>query len=335
VVITAASAHYLISEATSWYNITQSGQPAAFITNTSPAGVSVLTTSLPASSNGAIVVESMWAPLQVLPNYGSLQLVVDAAMQSLGMFSSIPNPVSQAYPVSMTNTWGGQYAASSVMASFTLASNGTAGITYDNSKDGGNNGGTTASLTYSYKVGTGANRLLVVNLIGDTSTSADDISSVTYAGTPLTLVKKLQSPSNNWQYVYYLLNPASGTNNVVITAASSHYLISQAASWFNVKQSAQPEAVTTNTAPATNTSITTSLTTVAPGSLVVQGVWSYGHLTAGPGSAQIITDAALDGAGIFVSGQSPVTPAGNVSMTTISDGTTSSGAIMVSFAPAP
>ena len=233
----------------------------------------------------------------------------------------------------MTNTWGGQNSASSVMASFTLASNGPAGITYDNSKDGGNNGGTTASLTYSYKVGTGANRLLVVNLIGDTS--PDDISSVTYAGTPLTLVKKVQSPSNNWQYVYYLLNPASGTNNVVITAGSVHYLISQAASWFNVKQSAQPDAVTTNTAPATNTSITTSLTTVAPGSLVVQGVWSYGHLTAGPGSAQIITDAALDGAGIFVSGQSPVTPAGNVSMTTISDGTTSSGAIMVSFAPAP
>ena len=333
VVIRAASAHYLISEASSWYNIAQSGQPGAFSTNTSPSDISVMTTSLPASSNGAIVLETMWAPPQVLPNYGSLQLIVDAAMQSLGMFSSIPNPVSQAYPVSMTNTWGGQNSASSVMVSFTLASNGTAGITYDNSKDGGNNGGTTASLTYSYKVGTGANRLLVVNLIGDTS--PDDISSVTYAGTPLTLVKKVQSPSNNWQYVYYLLNPASGTNNVVITAGSVHYLISQAASWFNVKQSAQPDAVTTNTAPAPNTSITTSLKTVAPGSLVVQGVWSYGHLTAGPGSAQIITDAALDGAGIFVSGQSPVTPAGNVSMTTISDGTTSSGAIMVSFAPAP
>ena len=333
VVITAASSHTLMSEASSWFNIAQSGQPGAFSTNTSPSDVSTMMTSLPASSNNAIVVESMWAPLQILPGNGSSELALDASMLSLGMFSSVPNPVSQAYPVSITNTWGGQFAASSIMSSFTLASNGTAGIAYDNTKDGGNNGGTTASLTYSYKEGTGSNRLLVVNLIGDTS--ADDISSVTYAGTPLTLVKKLQSPSNNWQYVYYLLNPTSGTNNVVITAGSTHYLISQAASWSNVKQSAQPDAVTTNTAPATNTSITTSLTTVAPGSLVVQGVWSYGHLTAGSGAALIITDAALDGAGIFVSGQSPVTPAGNVSMTTISDGTTSSGAIMVSFAPAP
>ena len=136
-------------------------------------------------------------------------LVVDSAFQSLGMFSSVPSPVTQAFPVSMTNTWGGQDTASSIMASFSLASNGTAGITYDNSVDGGNNGGSTASLTYSYTVGSGSNRLLVVNLIGDTS--ADDISSVTYGGTAMTLVGKVQAPSNNWQYLYYLLNPSSGS----------------------------------------------------------------------------------------------------------------------------
>ena len=249
------------------------------------------------------------------------------------MFSSVPSPVTQAFPVSMTNTWGGQGSASSIMASFSLASNGTAGITYDNSVDGGNNGGSTTSLTYSYTVGSGSNRLLVVNLIGDTS--ADDISSVTYAGTAMTLVGKVQAPSNNWQYLYYLLNPASGSNNVVITAGSSHYLISEAASWYNVKQSAQPDASTTNTAAATSTSVTTSLTTVASGSLVVQGLWSYGHLAAGAGATPILTDTAFGGAGIFVSSGSPVSPAGNVSMTTISDGTSSTGVIMASFAPAP
>ena len=190
--------------------------------------------------------------------------------------------------------------ASSIMASFSLASNGTPGITFDNSADGGNNGGSTTSLTYSYTVGSGANRLLVVNLIGDTS--ADDISSVTYDGASMTLLGKVQAPSNNWQYLYYLLNPSSGSNNVVITAGSTHYLISQAASWYNVKQSAQPDALTTNTAPAANTSITTSLTTVAAGSLVVQGLWSYGHLAAGPGATPIVIDAAIGGAGIFASG---------------------------------
>jgi hypothetical protein len=219
------------------------------------------------------------------------------------------------------------------MASFTLASNGTAGITYDNSKDGGNNGGSSASLTYSYTVGSGPNRLLVVNLTGDTS--ADDISSVIYAGTPMTLIGKVQAPSNNWQYLYYLLNPSSGSNNVVITAGSPHYLISQGASWYNVKQSAQPDASTTNTVAATNTSITTSLTTVATGSLVLQGIWSQTHPAAGAGATPILIDTAIGAAGIFASSGSPVSPAGSVTMTTISDGTLSTGVIMVSFAPAP
>lgn len=219
------------------------------------------------------------------------------------------------------------------MASFALASNGTAGITYDNSVDGGNNGGSTTSLSYSYTVGSGSNRLLVVNLVGDTS--ADDISSVTYGGASLTLINKVHAASNNWQYLYYLLNPASGTNNIVITAGSSHYLVSQAASWSDVRQSAQPEASTTNTTAVTTTAVTTSLTTVASGALVLQGIWSYGHLTAGTGATPILIDAAFGGAGIFASGNSPVAPAGSVSMTTVSDGTLSSSVIMASFAPAP
>src|ERR1700733_4087511 len=139
----------------------------------------------------------------------------------------------------------------------------------------------------------------------------------------MTIIGKVQAPSNNWQYLYYLLNPPSGSNNVVITAGSSHYLVSQAASWYNIKQAAQPDAMTTNTAAATSTAMTTSLTTLAAGSLVMQGVWAYGHLAAGPGASPILTDTAFDGAGIFASSGSPVSPAGNVSMTTISDGSLS------------
>jgi hypothetical protein len=333
VVITAGSAHDLISTASSWFNVVQTGQPEAISRNTAASGVS-LTTTLPVTSSNAIVVESMWAPLGIFPGTGSSELLTDTAFHSLGVFSTLSSPVSESYPASIQNYWGGQDSASSIMASFALASGGTTGgITYDNAADGGNNGGSTTSLTYSYTVGTGANRLLVVNLIGDTA--ADNISSVTYAGAPMTLLGKLQAPSNNFQYVYYLLNPASGSNNIVITAGTAHYLISEAASWYNVRQSAQPDAVTTNTAPTGATSMTTSLTTVASGALVVQGLWSYGHLEAGQGADAMVVDAAIGGAGIFASTASPVTPAGSVSMTTLSDGTQSSGAIMASFAPAP
>jgi hypothetical protein len=150
----------------------------------------------------------------------------------------------------------------------------------------------------------------------------------------MTLLGKVQASANDWQYLYYLVNPPSGSNSIVVTAGSPHYLISQAASWFNVAQTAQPDAFTTNTGAATSTSITTSLTTVAAGSLVVQGIWSYGHLAGGAGATPILTDTAFDGAGIFVSTGSPVSPPGNVAMTTISDGAASTGVIMASFAPA-
>jgi len=333
VVITAASAHYLLSEAASWYNVAQTGQPGASVTNAVGFPNVSITTSLPAPTNNSIVAQSTWAFTGILPDQGSTQLVEDSAFQGLGIFSSVPSPVTQAFPTSMTNTWGGQSSASSIMASFLLASNGTAGIAYDNAVDGGNNGGSTASLTYSYTVGSNSNRLLIVNLVGDMA--ADDISSVTYGGTPMTLIGKLRAPSNNWQYLYYLLNPASGAHNVVVTAASSHYLISEAASWYNLRQTTQPDATTTNTTAATNTSISTSLTTAAAGSLVIQGIWSFGHPLAGTGATPIVIDSAIGGAGIFASSGSPVSPAGSVSMTTISDGAQSTGVIMASFAPAP
>jgi hypothetical protein len=331
VVVAATSAHFLASEACSWYNVAQSNQPQASATSTSSSGQTLIAT-LPASANNAIAVDSVWAPNDVLAGNGSTELVADAASQTLGFFSSAASPVTSAYPLSMRDTWGGEQPASSITASFLLASNGTAGVTFDNAADGGNNGGSTTSLSYAYTVGSSANRLLIVNLIGSAST--DDISSVTYGGVQMTLLGKVQAPSNAWQYIYYLLNPASGSNNVVVTAASAHYLISQAASWSDVKQSAQPDAITTNMAAAATTSTTTSLTTVASGSLVVQGVWSDSHLAAGPGTTPVVIESALDAGGIFVSANSPVAPAGGVGMTTISDGTMSSGVIMASFSPA-
>ena len=134
----------------------------------------------------------------------------------------------------------GFYGPYSVVASASLPAY------FDNAADGGNNGGSTTSLTYSYTVGTNSNRILLVNVVGDVS--ADDISSVSYAGASMSLITKVQTPGDRWHYLYYLLAPASGTHNVVVTAASSHYLISEAASWYNVSQSGQPLAYSTNTA---------------------------------------------------------------------------------------
>ena len=167
---------------------------------------------------------------------------------------------------------------------------------FDNATDGGNNNGSTTSLSYSYTVGTNPNRLLLVNVAGDTS--VDDISSVTYAGGAMSLITKVHTPNDRWHYVYYVLAPASGTNNVVVTAATAHYLLSEATSWYNVAQSGQPANYTTNTA-ASGVYLTTSLPASPNNAIVAESMWAYTGLISDHGSASLVVDSALQGLGMF------------------------------------
>ncbi|HKM71461.1 MAG TPA: hypothetical protein VJX94_15630 [Stellaceae bacterium] len=93
-------------------------------------------------------------------------------------------------------------------------------IAFVNAVDGGNNGGSTNSLTYSYTATTGPHSLLVVCVAGDTS--ADDVTGVTYNSLPMTLaVKSIGTPTLRYTYTYYLV-AASGwggtSHNVVMSA---------------------------------------------------------------------------------------------------------------------
>jgi hypothetical protein len=107
-------------------------------------------------------------------------------------------------------------------------------IAYDTSTDGGNNGGANGTLSWSHTT-SGSDRLLIVTLFGDSDGGADDISSITYNSVGLTLLaKRTDAGLFRAMYVYYLLNPASGANNVVVTAGSTHYLGAGAASYTGV-----------------------------------------------------------------------------------------------------
>lgn len=132
-----------------------------------------------------------------------------------------------------------------------------------------NNGGSNNSLSANYTCGSGQNRLLVVCINGDST--LDDITGVTYAGTSMTFaVKNLTAGIDRHQYIYFLLNPASGTNSVVVSCTNTHYLLAGAADYTGVAQSGQPDATTTNAAASsTNTSLTTSITTIANNSWAI------------------------------------------------------------------
>jgi hypothetical protein len=210
-----------------------------------------------------------------------------------------------------------------------------AAIAIDNTGvDLGNNGGT-GSLTGAFTMGSVSNGLLTVCLVGDVAGGADDITGVTYNSVSMTLAAKRATANvSRFIYQYYLLAPASGAHNVVVTSTTNHYLIGTATSYSGVKQSAQPDASATNdTGGVNNTTLTTSVTTVADNSWTVLcgGAYDASPQTAGTGSTLRKTDAT-NSQTIFDSNAAK-TPAGSTSMAFGMTGSVAMGAVLVSYAP--
>lgn len=184
--------------------------------------------------------------------------------------------------------------------------------------DGGNNGGTTNSHSFNYTCGSGSNRALFIALVGDIAISGvDDITGVTYNSVSCTLLQKaVNTGQNRFHYIYYLLNPASGSNSVAITCTNNHYLLAGAADYTGIAQSGQPDNNTTNL--VSGSSATTSLVTVADNCwtfLMEQCFSANNPPAAGTGSTLRVTDAVFGTWGWFDS-NAPITPAGSYSMTT-------------------
>lgn len=191
-----------------------------------------------------------------------------------------------------------------------------ADIGFNAATDGGNNGGTTTSLTFSHTCSSNANRALIVGISGDSLAGVDDISSVTYNSVGMTLIDKTSYvDTDRFHYLYILLNPASGAHNVVVTASSTHYILAGAADYYNVKQTGQPSAQTTSSGLDPKT---TSLTTVDDRSWVVLLAGGYNLSiapAAGTGSTRRAYDVPFGTWGLFDS-NGVVTPPGSYSMTT-------------------
>jgi hypothetical protein len=95
---------------------------------------------------------------------------------------------------------------------------------------------------WTHTTGTGSNRILLVfitNAGKNTSTNASDVASVTYNGTAMTVLAKAESRPRLKSYLYYLLNPASGTNSIAVNLTNpSDYCAVGSASFSNVTQAA-------------------------------------------------------------------------------------------------
>ena len=183
------------------------------------------------------------------------------------------------------------------------------------------------SLTLSFTT-TGSERALVV-FVNTVDPTGDIISGVTYGGTAMTLIDKtVRYTGTNWTYLFYLLNPASGANDIVasFTESSAHAQIF-ASSYTGVNQTAI-DAQNKNTGTGT-TSVTVSITTVADNCWLVGGGAYESGISAGANT--VIRQHESLGSGIIDS-DGAKSPPGSYSLN-LTQNSGNFGIVAVSLAP--
>ena len=98
------------------------------------------------------------------------------------------------------------------------------------------------TVTVPFTVGSNSNRLLIVDI---TANAISSISSVTYNGVAMTQLLSNSVAANSHQ-VYYLVAPATGTHNLVITGGLSITASIGISSFYNVSQTTPVGAVSSN-----------------------------------------------------------------------------------------
>lgn len=122
---------------------------------------------------------------------------------------------------------------------------------YDNSADS-NFISQSSGWTFSYTVGTAANRLLLAAFF--TSPSSNHVTAVTYGGVSMTHLATVTDQDGNSEFYFYLKNPPSGANNFVTTMNSTFSVELQAVSYSGVDQTATPFPHNSVTNTGSNTS---------------------------------------------------------------------------------
>lgn len=200
----------------------------------------------------------------------------------------------------------------------------TSTIVRDNSTDGGNTTGT--SLTFSHINGVGGTSPTILWV---TARTAGTITGITYNGVAMTSAVSLSQIS-----LWYLINPAAGSNNVVISTSGSTTIYGMSASY----QLASTTGVPDGTKSAQNNGIGsgaangTSVTTTANKCFGILACYHTGPNapSAGSGSVVLQTNSNIS---MFDSGSS-ITPARNYAMSALAvDGIQNWTHVMVTFPP--
>jgi len=198
-------------------------------------------------------------------------------------------------------------------------------IAFDSSSFDSWTSGTTHTLSHTC---TGSNRLLVVTAY--LWSPSDLITWITYNWVAMTRISWINNWTTESNYMYYLLAPSTGANNIVATTSSSQTVILQNASYTWVSATWQPNVTNTSSFASRTTSLETFVTTT------VDNCWTVWMLRSGANMTAISWTTLRTGVNLtlqIADSNWPKTPAGSTSLWFTFGGTHPSASIVASFSP--
>lgn len=209
-----------------------------------------------------------------------------------------------------------------ILACVCWASAASAAIAFDASSTAVLSTGTTLSWNHTT---TGSDRLLVVGVFGS---ATDQLTGITYNAVAMTVCGKVQVTGDRWIYFYFLVGPATGSNQITATwSASQDANSGVAASYTGVSATGQPDSCAAT--GATGSGNVSPTTTVVTANSWVIAVFKD-LVSGGTAGANTTRRAVTDGIAVYDSNADRA--AGSQSLNVTSTG--NNGWVVGSFAPA-
>ncbi len=132
-------------------------------------------------------------------------------------------------------------------------------ISFDAASEGTRSDAAT-SISWSHTI-TGPNPFIMVMAMG--GVSVDNVTGVTVGGTPMTFLDKYHLPGDRWVYAYYLFNPPTGSQSIVISGSTTEFLMGASASYKGIASTALDNSFTSSDNTGTTYNINNTITTVS------------------------------------------------------------------------
>lgn len=183
--------------------------------------------------------------------------------------------------------------------------------------------------TFSHTMGTGVNGILFV---GATVHIAQTVTGITYNGVAMTSVGS-KATASAITYLFYLLAPATGANNVVVTSSLSDTITASSMSFTGAKQSGQPDASSTG-GVTTTTAYSQAVTTIADNCWTVfVGIANGGSALTKGAATIILNQPEVLAYGMFTLQSSDLTTPAGTSTLAVTSASQGFSGVMASISP--